>query len=98
MTGMSGNRKSKTRWSISRKIRKNKKMATTKQYQKRLKQNEKLKKQNQELKKDLEDMADSLKYYRKCYDRMCNESYKHRDQAVYLTGKLKQIRALTFNL
>ena len=73
-------------------------MVTVKQYEKLLKQNEKLKKQNQELKKDLEDMADSLKYCHKCYDKISNESYKYRSQAVYLTDKLKQIRALTFNL
>lgn len=73
-------------------------MATTKQYERLLKQNEKLKKQNKELKDDLKDMIDRENYYRKCYDQMCQNSYKQRDQIAYLTGKLKQIRALTFNL
>ena len=70
----------------------------TRQYQRLLKQNEKLKKQNEKLRKDLKDMIDFGNYYRKCYNQMCDKSYKHRDQIAYLTGKLKQIRALTFNL
>lgn len=73
-------------------------MVTAKQYERLLKQNEKLKKQNKELKDDLNDTIDSLKYFRKCYDKMCNESYENKDQIAHLTGKLKQIRALTFNL
>lgn len=71
---------------------------TAKQYERLLKQNEKLKKQNKELKDELKDTIDSLKYYRKCYSKMCNESYKHRDQNAHLTSQLKQIRTLTFNL
>lgn len=72
-------------------------MVTAKQYKRLLKQNEKLKKQNEKLKDDLKDMVDRGKYYRKCYDKMCNEFYKHRDRIEHLTGKLKQIRILTLN-
>lgn len=74
------------------------KVVTTRQYQKLLKQNEKLKKQNEKLRIEALDAIDFGNYYRKCYNKMCNESYKHRDQIACLTSKLKQIRTLTFNL
>ena len=73
-------------------------MVTTKQYERLLKQNEKLKNQNEKLRKNLLDMIDFRNYYRKCYNKMCNESYKHRNQIACLTSELKQIRTLTFNL
>lgn len=72
-------------------------MVTIKQYERLLKQNEKLKKQNEELKDDLKSLIDWVNYYRKCYNQMRDEFYKHKDRVEHLTDKLKEIRILTLS-
>lgn len=59
---------------------------TTNSTKRLLKQNEKLKKQNKELKDDLKDMVDRGNYYRKCYDQMCQNSYKQKGSNCIFDG------------